>query len=171
MSFHKILVAIDNSALCESVFAEALELAQSNQAAIKLIHAFMGEIVVEPSSSMAFEASLPLGAIANDYQTQQILIDQQIEEAQALLQHYCERAVRQGVLTASDYKIGEAGHQLCEAAKEWDADLIVVGRRGRTGLAEVFLGSVSNYVLHHAPCSVLVIQEVTQKPDPADSLS
>lgn len=171
MSFHKILVAIDNSTLCESVFAEALELAQSNQAAIKLIHAFMGEIVVEPSSGMAFEASLPLGAIANDYQTQQFLINQQIEEAQALLQHYCQIAVSQGVPTASDYKIGEAGPQLCEEAKEWGADLIVVGRRGRTGLAEALLGSVSNYVLHHAPCSVLVIQEVTQKPDPADSLT
>ncbi len=38
------------------------------------------------------------------------------------------------------------------------ADLIVLGRRGRTGLAEALLGSVSNYVLHHAPCSVLVVQ-------------
>ncbi len=160
MSFHKILVAIDNSPLCQSVFATALELAQSNKAAIKLIHAFMGEIVVESTPMMTLETSLPLGAIANDYQTQQVLIEQQIEEVQALLKHYGEIAISQGVPTESDYKIGEAGHQLCEVAKEWGADLIVVGRRGRKGLAEAFLGSVSNYVLHHAPCSVLVIQEV-----------
>lgn len=159
MSFHKILVAIDNSSLCQSVFAEALQLAQSNQAVIKLIHTLITEIVVDPTPSMTFESSIPLGAIANDYQTQKILIDQQIEEAQALLQHYYQIALNQGITTESDYKIGEAGHQLCEAAKEWSADLIVLGRRGRTGLAEAFLGSVSNYVLHHAPCSVLVIQE------------
>jgi nucleotide-binding universal stress UspA family protein len=167
MSFHKILVAIDNSALCQSVFAQALELAQSYQAVIKLIHAFMGEIVVEPTPTIAFDSSLPLGSIANDYQTQQIFIQQKIDEVQALLQHYCQIAVSQGVATSSDYKIGEAGPQLCEEAKEWGADLIVVGRRGRKGLTEALLGSVSNYVLHHAPCSVLVIQEVSQKLDQA----
>jgi len=36
--------------------------------------------------------------------------------------------------------------------------LVVVGRRGHSGLSELFLGSVSNYVLHRAPCSVLTIQ-------------
>jgi len=36
--------------------------------------------------------------------------------------------------------------------------VIMIGRHGRTGLAEFFLGSVSNYVMHHAPCSVLTIQ-------------
>ncbi|MGC1393382.1 MAG: universal stress protein [Coleofasciculaceae cyanobacterium] len=45
--------------------------------------------------------------------------------------------------------------------------MVVVGRRGRTGLAEAFLGSVSNYVVHHAPCSVLVIQEVAASTDHA----
>jgi phage terminase large subunit GpA-like protein len=33
----------------------------------------------------------------------------------------------------------------------------MVGHRGRTGLSEFLLGSVSNYVMHHAPCSVLVV--------------
>ncbi|RMG10302.1 MAG: universal stress protein, partial [Cyanobacteria bacterium J055] len=36
--------------------------------------------------------------------------------------------------------------------------LIIVGRRGRQGIEEAVLGSVSNYVVHHAPCSVLAIQ-------------
>ena len=47
---------------------------------------------------------------------------------------------------------------ICNAAISWQADLIIMGRRGRTGLSELFLGSVSNYVLHHAPCAVLVVQ-------------
>ncbi|CCQ49032.1 hypothetical protein CWATWH8502_2292 [Crocosphaera watsonii WH 8502] len=37
-------------------------------------------------------------------------------------------------------------------------DVIVMGHRGISGLQEFFLGSVSNYVLHHAPCSVLIVQ-------------
>ncbi|MFM7578374.1 MAG: universal stress protein, partial [Microcystaceae cyanobacterium] len=36
-------------------------------------------------------------------------------------------------------------------------DVIVVGHRGRWGLSEILLGSVSNYVFHHAHCPVLVV--------------
>ncbi|HEY9644334.1 MAG TPA: universal stress protein, partial [Coleofasciculaceae cyanobacterium] len=52
---------------------------------------------------------------------------------------------------------GHPGRMICELAQNWQADLIIVGRRGRSGLSEFFLGSVSNYVLHHAPCEVLTI--------------
>ncbi|MEY3330640.1 MAG: hypothetical protein RLZZ115_3525 [Cyanobacteriota bacterium] len=43
--------------------------------------------------------------------------------------------------------------------KKWGADLVIVGRRNRSELAELFLGSVSNYVVHHVKCSVLVVQQ------------
>jgi nucleotide-binding universal stress UspA family protein len=54
---------------------------------------------------------------------------------------------------------GDAGVDICETATEWQADLIVIGRRGRTGLQEALLGSVSNHVMHHAPCTVMIVQE------------
>jgi hypothetical protein len=43
-------------------------------------------------------------------------------------------------------------------AEEWDADLVIMGSHGRTGLARLLLGSVARNVLHHASCSVLVIR-------------
>jgi nucleotide-binding universal stress UspA family protein len=170
MSFHKILVAIDHSPLCQPVFAAALELAQLNKATIMLLHCVTTEMVVEPMVPRTLEAGLPLGGMSNDYQTQQILIENQIEEAKTQLKRYSEEAMSHGVLTESDFKFGEAGHQLCQLAKDWGADLIVVGRRGLTGLKEALLGSVSNHVVHHAPCSVLVIQEVEPAP-PAGAVS
>lgn len=61
----------------------------------------------------------------------------------------------------AEFKIlfGDPSRVICEIAQAWNADLIIIGRRGRTGLSELFLGSVSNYVLHHAPCSVLTVQQ------------
>ena len=44
------------------------------------------------------------------------------------------------------------------AAEEHDADLIVMGTHGRTGLAHVFLGSVAERTLRRAPCPVLTVQ-------------
>lgn len=45
-----------------------------------------------------------------------------------------------------------------EIAKELEADLIVMGTHGRTGLAHVFLGSVAERTLRGAPCPVLTVQ-------------
>lgn len=48
---------------------------------------------------------------------------------------------------------------IVEEAKEWEADLIVVGSHGYGFWNRMFLGSVSDAVMHHAPCSVLVVRE------------
>lgn len=162
MSFQKILVAIDNSPLSPVAFEAALNLARTNQAQVKLIHCITPDLIADPMiGSMTLDASVPPALLTNDLQTRQVLIQRQIEEAQGLLTQYAQAATQQQVVIESECLIGEAGHLLCEMARDWLADLVVVGRRGRTGLAEAFLGSVSNYVVHHAPCSVLVIQEVT----------
>jgi len=54
--------------------------------------------------------------------------------------------------------VGDPGTEICRVAKEGDYDLVVVGSRGRNQFAEIVLGSVSNRVLHHAGCPVLVVR-------------
>lgn len=169
----KILVALDHSHLGQSVFTYALELAQAYKANLKLFHSLtidtMGEAAMP---SVPGEIGQYPGLMGNAYQSQQMGgLREQAEQVQTYLQDYKDMAASQGVSTELESQVGDPGHQLCQIARDWDADLIVVGRRGRTGLAEAFLGSVSNYVVHHAPCSVLVIQSVQSSEDTVEPSS
>ncbi len=59
---------------------------------------------------------------------------------------------------------GDAASEIIAAAAESNADLIVMGTHGRTGLARLVLGSVARNVLQHATCSVLVVRETGGPP-------
>lgn len=57
---------------------------------------------------------------------------------------------------ATTVKFGEPASAIVDVAKEWEIDLIIVGSHGRGFLGRLALGSVSDAVVHNAPCSVLV---------------
>jgi len=53
---------------------------------------------------------------------------------------------------------GDPAEEIVRAAKEGEFDLIIVGHRGLSPVKAFLLGSVSNRVVSHAPCSVLVVR-------------
>lgn len=65
----------------------------------------------------------------------------------------------QGLEVETAVRDGEPGPAVVEEAKEWGADLIVVGSRGHSGLRRLLEGSVSHYVVDHADCPVEVVHE------------
>src|ERR1043166_80542 len=65
---------------------------------------------------------------------------------------------RQDFPIATEILRGPPDQQIIDKAKEWNADVIVVGSHGR-GFWGRLLGSVSSGVVHHAPCSVLVVRK------------
>ncbi|HEY3524150.1 MAG TPA: universal stress protein [Candidatus Limnocylindrales bacterium] len=69
-------------------------------------------------------------------------------------------AAARGQGVAAEYLIwtGTAGESIVEAAASEGVDLIVVGSRGRGGVERAVLGSVSDYVIRHAPCPVMVLR-------------
>ncbi|WP_088888955.1 universal stress protein [Leptolyngbya ohadii] len=154
--FNKILVALDDSIHHRTVFAAAFALAQQTNAHLMLLHVL--------STNEPIELTLPV--FSGYYPTlSEDLVRQCHEEQRAIeerglqrLQSLADEATAAGVPVEFTQKMGVPGPLICTIAKDWGADLIMVGRRGQSGLSELLLGSVSNHVLHHAPCAVLVIQ-------------
>ena len=65
---------------------------------------------------------------------------------------------RLGVDAEARVEVGDAGETICSVAEEIAADVVVIGSHGNGRLKEILLGSVSHYVLHHAPCPVLTVR-------------
>ncbi|RKQ33893.1 universal stress protein [Oceanobacillus halophilus] len=57
-----------------------------------------------------------------------------------------------------NYNQRNPGSKICEYADENEIDLIIVGSRGLGTMSRFFLGSVSNNIVHHAHCKVLIIR-------------
>ena len=160
MKYKKILVALDRSPQSDLVLEQALEIAKREEAALMLFYCLPLE-----TQRVGLYADVYGGELLNFSKEMQTLLRQEKEEAQEWLADCCQRAIAQGVSTEWTLKVGDAGSRIRELATVWDADLVVLGRRGRRGLAEIVLGSVSNHVVHHAPCSVLVVQGIEPTED------
>jgi nucleotide-binding universal stress UspA family protein len=155
----KILVAVDYQASTSEVFAKALQIAKAIKGRLMIFHCLQESIAGIPD----FLAYAGTGSYSSIYSQELLQIEEQIvreagEELQVWLDSFVQKARKNGIEAEANYLIGDSGHQICAYAKSWGADLIIIGRRGRTGLSELLLGSVSNYVIHHAHCSVLVVQ-------------
>jgi nucleotide-binding universal stress UspA family protein len=159
--YKKILVSIDLSAMNSKILARGLAIAKSSQGDIMLLHVLSPE---DEDSPLAIPPNLTetYPNQANEYnmavwreQWQQFQ-----EKGLQTLQAFAEQAALGGIKVEYQQVPGSAGKTICQVAASSGADLIVIGRRGHTGLMEIMLGSVSNYVLHHAQCSVLIVQHV-----------
>jgi len=156
--FNRILVGINSSDNNQHAFEEAIALAKLTNASLMLLHVLSPVNIGYPTPPFpyadGFYSTMQTEAVESYMQQMKVLEKQGLE----LLKALTNRAIADGVVAEFTQNLGDPGQAICNLAQTWSADLIVVGRRGRSGLGELVMGSVSNYVMHHAPCSVLTIQ-------------
>ncbi|MEO1401976.1 MAG: universal stress protein [Cyanobacteria bacterium J06635_1] len=153
----RILVALDKSSISKCAFDEAVMLAKGMGAELRLFHALTHSEPGSPQMTYIYNGSYDphlAELLRKDYERDW---NEFISQYLDLLKWRVEDAQAVGVTATLRQQYGTPGRAICEAAADWQADLIVMGSHGRTGLQEMWLGSVSNYVTHHAPCSVWLI--------------
>jgi nucleotide-binding universal stress UspA family protein len=153
----KILIAIGDTPDSEKILESGLMLAEKLGAQILLLH------VLNPLAQQNFETlGNPLmGGVLpmiDDQSIAQYLKEWQKYEKRGMnrLEVYAQQAIARNIKAEILQNWGDSAPMICEAAKNWSADLIVMGRNQQSTLSEIFLGSTSNYVLHHATCSVML---------------
>jgi nucleotide-binding universal stress UspA family protein len=140
-----ILLATDGSLASEGASDEAIDLATQVQARLLVISVLGG-------------TSRPSEAPATDIGAQPDSRDSLTSKAQALVQ----RAKAAGADATFLVWEGDPGEAIVAAADSESADLIVVGSHGRSGVSRFFIGSVSDYVVRHAHCPVMVVRGKTE---------
>ncbi len=86
--------------------------------------------------------------------------DAEIATAQAIVKRLQKEAGYQGLTPRARVLKGRPFEAIVQASRELDADLIVMGALGMTGLTSLVMGSVTERVIAQAPCSVMVVKRI-----------
>ncbi len=147
--FEKILVPLDGSALAEQALPVAIHLAKQMQSELILLSVARHEPVamVEP---MGYGMWLSEEAQPNIR-----------EQLGVYLTNTMERYTVAGVTMTSLLKEGDEAGEIVDTAVSQLANLIIMTTHGRSGLSRWLMGSVTEKVMHHAPCPLLILRDST----------
>ena len=158
--YNKILVALDRSSQPEAIVEMASNLSQKHHTIMMLFHclSWEEEEKANPLIGIGTLADINIYTYKKLQKLRHESLQKDLEQVKQWLSHLSEQPIAKDIRVEIDCRVGSPGWSICERAKDWGADLIVIGRRGHKGISELLLGSVSNYVVHHATCNVLVVQ-------------
>lgn len=154
--FTKILTPIQSTITDHVVFEKALALAKQHQARLMLLHVFSTEErnVTALPNPVLYQYPLVTDELMETYR-------QRWEETEnhglEMLKELADKAQAAGVTVEFSQNFGNVGRVICNLAKNWGADLIMIRQPDRSKLDELLLGGISSYVLHHAMCPVMTI--------------
>ncbi|MDJ0845240.1 universal stress protein [Crocosphaera sp.] len=152
--YNKILVAVDNSAIAEQVIEVALTLAKAVDGQLMLLNVLSQNAEDSPVSFAPYASSYSIDLIEKFKEEWKQYQQESLHKLEAWTQKAQEINIKAELRQAN----GNPGPIICDIANEWEADLIIIGRRGHSMASEIILGSVSSYVIHRSHCSVHIVQ-------------
>jgi nucleotide-binding universal stress UspA family protein len=138
-----IVVGTDGSEHAERALDKGVAIALRDGAALHIVTAFPDPAIIrEKITSGASAHSVNLSEVAD-----------------SVLSRAAARAQERGITAETHARETDPAEAILEVAAAQDADLIVVGSRGLSGIQRFLLGSVSSKVTEHASCSVMVVRD------------
>ena len=137
-----ILLATDGSECARLATTAAIELAQLTGGPLHVVTVWHAPIQVGYSIPMAIPE----------------LIADARKHAKVVALETVEQAAEAGVEATWETREGYPADEICKAARELPAGLVVLGAHGWGPVKRILIGSVSTHVLHEAPCPVLVVR-------------
>ncbi len=142
----KILIAIDYSQCAEAALHTVVARPWPPHTEVRVMH------VIEPLPLL-----LGRELTTNDKGIEAVWAARQ-EEAKGLVEKAAEKLRTAGLNVTTSLLEGDPKSQIIDAARDWRADLIVLGSHGWKGLYRFTMGSVSEAVVRHAHCSVEIVR-------------
>lgn len=154
--YKRILVAIDDSSTSAKALDEAVRLARALGAALCIAH--VADEGPFTHQDMTLEAPIDVERVKKDMnETSNLLLDAAVATAAAA---GCQ--AERMLVESARRRIAEA---IADAARDWGADLVVVGTHGRRGFARLLVGSVAENLVRIATTSLILVRE--QEPSAA----
>jgi nucleotide-binding universal stress UspA family protein len=152
----KILLATDGSSETELATRTAVDLAQQTNSELHVIHVWD----IATTALLYPEATDPEGVELPDPILEEELERSVEQRSREVLDEEVERVRSAGGTVAQGHlMMGDAAREIVHLAEDLGAGLVVIGSRGRGGIRRTLMGSVSDSVVRHAHCPVLVVRE------------
>jgi nucleotide-binding universal stress UspA family protein len=154
--FEKILVPLDGSEHSTRALGKAVEIAKKFGSEITLIHAYSVSVqpIMIPEPTAMSTPGIPVLTASEVTR----VADAARKAGNNILQDGEAKVKAEGVEVEKLLLEGHAVQEIVRVAKEGNFDLIVIGARGLSKIKVILLGSVSDAVIHHATCPVLIVK-------------
>jgi len=145
--YQRIMVAVDGSDTAGRGLKEAINLAKDQKAKLAIVHVI--DIVVVFGAGQ-----FPAAYIEATRELARDTIEQARKTARA---SGLEPEIQSPEIVTAGYHVADT---IAELARDWKADLLVVGTHGRRGVSRLLIGSVAERVVRLAPCPLLLVRGV-----------
>ena len=135
VQYKNILIPVDGSEASIKAFKQAVHIAERNDAALYLV------AILDKKDNAEEAAQLQ-------------------KDKDSLFDEFDRYARANGVAVHKEMRTGSPKEMIAKTlVEEWNCDLIVMGATGKGTIAKLVVGSVTNHVIKHAPCDVLIVRE------------
>jgi nucleotide-binding universal stress UspA family protein len=152
MKINNVLIGVDDSAYAHNAVAYGFDIARKYDAAVALVH-IIEPFVLPPDTN---DGLIGVSMDPSMGQMQAELVNLQSEHSSTVIEGLI-REFGRGLVVTKFIEFNDTGNGIINCAKQFNADLIVVGTHKRSGLDRLLSGSIAESVIRHSEIPVMVV--------------